>query len=177
MLRREYPLAEIHETDDMCEWVQEILAHIDGSHPHLDLPVDIRATAFQLNVWQALRTIPYGETRHLWRNRRPTATESRPRRRRSGQCQPPVDGHPLPPRRAHRWRSHHLLFAQWGRSSPAACCASTNAKSLIGHPSTERSGSQFAVCQRDAARSPRLRIVLPSPSSRSRWRVTAEGDR
>lgn len=63
MLRREYPLAEIHETDDMCEWVQEILAHIDGSHPHLDLPVDIRATAFQLNVWQALRTIPYGETR------------------------------------------------------------------------------------------------------------------
>lgn len=63
MLRREYPLAEIRETDAMCEWVQKILAHIDGSHPHLDLPVDIRATAFQLNVWQALRAIPYGETR------------------------------------------------------------------------------------------------------------------
>jgi AraC family transcriptional regulator of adaptative response/methylated-DNA-[protein]-cysteine methyltransferase len=63
MLRREYPLAEISETDEMCSWVQQILAHIDGSRPHLNLPVDIQATAFQLNVWQALRDIPYGESR------------------------------------------------------------------------------------------------------------------
>ncbi len=28
-----------------------------------DLPLDIRATAFQLRVWQALRKIPRGETR------------------------------------------------------------------------------------------------------------------
>ena len=41
----------------------QILAHIDGTQPHLDLPVDIQATAFQLNVWQTLRAIPYGETR------------------------------------------------------------------------------------------------------------------
>jgi AraC family transcriptional regulator of adaptative response/methylated-DNA-[protein]-cysteine methyltransferase len=63
MLHREYPLAEISETDEMCAWVEEILAHIGGSHPHLNLPIDIQATAFQLNVWQALRDIPYGETR------------------------------------------------------------------------------------------------------------------
>ncbi len=29
----------------------------------LDLPLDIRATAFQRRVWEALRKIPYGGTR------------------------------------------------------------------------------------------------------------------
>lgn len=64
VLYREYPYAEIVERDDdMCSWVLQILAHIDGTQPHLDLPVDTQATAFQLHVWQALRDIPYGETR------------------------------------------------------------------------------------------------------------------
>lgn len=40
-----------------------ILAHLDGRSPHLDLPLDIRATAFQHQVWEALRAIPRGETR------------------------------------------------------------------------------------------------------------------
>jgi AraC family transcriptional regulator of adaptative response/methylated-DNA-[protein]-cysteine methyltransferase len=30
---------------------------------HIDLPIDIQATAFQSQVWQALREIPCGETR------------------------------------------------------------------------------------------------------------------
>ena len=31
---------------------------------NLNLPLDIRGTAFQQQVWQALRQIPYGETRN-----------------------------------------------------------------------------------------------------------------
>ncbi len=62
-IRREYPLAEIDENDDLCSWVRQILNHIEGTHPHLELPLDIQATAFQLNVWQTLRQIPYGESR------------------------------------------------------------------------------------------------------------------
>jgi AraC family transcriptional regulator of adaptative response/methylated-DNA-[protein]-cysteine methyltransferase len=40
-----------------------VLRNLDGSQPHLDLPLDIRATSFQRRVWEAIRTIPYGETR------------------------------------------------------------------------------------------------------------------
>jgi AraC family transcriptional regulator of adaptative response/methylated-DNA-[protein]-cysteine methyltransferase len=40
-----------------------VLAHLAGERPRLDLPLDIQATAFQWQVWQALTHIPYGETR------------------------------------------------------------------------------------------------------------------
>jgi len=43
--------------------VSAIVAHLEGSHPRLDLPVDLVATAFQRRVWQELRAIPYGSTR------------------------------------------------------------------------------------------------------------------
>jgi len=43
--------------------VTAILAYLDGSEPHLGLPLDIQATAFQRRVWQELQRIPYGETR------------------------------------------------------------------------------------------------------------------
>jgi len=45
------------------DWVEAILHHLDGQDPHLALPLDIQATAFQRRVWQALQDIPYGETR------------------------------------------------------------------------------------------------------------------
>lgn len=44
-------------------WVQAILERLDGSATPLDLPLDVRGTAFQWRVWQALRNIPFGETR------------------------------------------------------------------------------------------------------------------
>lgn len=43
--------------------IKTLLAHLDGSEPHLDLPLDVQATAFQARVWEELRRIPYGETR------------------------------------------------------------------------------------------------------------------
>lgn len=63
-LRREYPAAEIeYNGEELCQWVKEILDYIKGQQPHLDLPLDIQATAFQWRVWQTLRSIPYGSTR------------------------------------------------------------------------------------------------------------------
>jgi AraC family transcriptional regulator of adaptative response/methylated-DNA-[protein]-cysteine methyltransferase len=43
--------------------VTAILSYIDGQTSDLDLPLDIKATAFQRRVWDALRQIPCGETR------------------------------------------------------------------------------------------------------------------
>ncbi len=63
-LYNEYPAAQIERsTPEMCDWVSSILAHLEGRLPHLHLPLDIRATAFQWRVWDQLRRIPYGETR------------------------------------------------------------------------------------------------------------------
>ena len=41
------------------------MQHLDGGPPHrdLDLPLDVKATAFQRRVWAELRAIPYGTTR------------------------------------------------------------------------------------------------------------------
>ncbi len=41
----------------------EIFAHLDDSRRPVSLPLDLQGTAFQLQVWQALRQIPAGETR------------------------------------------------------------------------------------------------------------------
>jgi AraC family transcriptional regulator of adaptative response/methylated-DNA-[protein]-cysteine methyltransferase len=63
-LRDEYPAAEIVAGDGALQaWVRHIVAHLKGREPHLELPIDVRATAFQWRVWQELRRIPRGETR------------------------------------------------------------------------------------------------------------------
>lgn len=63
-LRREFPAARL-ERDEAAlgRWVQELLDYLEGNQPHLDLPLDVRATAFQRRVWEALRAIPRGSTR------------------------------------------------------------------------------------------------------------------
>lgn len=68
MLRAEYPNAtfepmrEPHDPQ-FTAWVEALRRHLRGEQPHLDLPADIRATAFQLRVWKYLQSIPYGEVR------------------------------------------------------------------------------------------------------------------
>lgn len=63
-LRAEFPAASIErDRSAMADWVAAILRHIAGRQPHIDLPIDVRATAFQWKVWRYLQDIPYGETR------------------------------------------------------------------------------------------------------------------
>lgn len=64
LLQAEFRKAQIQRDDTAHqEWIQAILAFIAAEQPHIDLPLDIRGTAFQIQVWQALQKIPYGETR------------------------------------------------------------------------------------------------------------------
>jgi AraC family transcriptional regulator of adaptative response/methylated-DNA-[protein]-cysteine methyltransferase len=63
-LREEYPRAEIAAASNGFErWVKEVLLRIDGRPPHLELPLDLQATAFQRRVWKELQRIPRGRTR------------------------------------------------------------------------------------------------------------------
>ena len=64
LLSREYPAATIAaDPGALAGWTEAILAHLAGRRPALDLPIDVQATAFQWQVWEALAAIPYGETR------------------------------------------------------------------------------------------------------------------
>jgi AraC family transcriptional regulator of adaptative response/methylated-DNA-[protein]-cysteine methyltransferase len=64
----EYPNASIDSKDTILSpslnlWLNEVLKHLSGDSPRIDLPVDIQATAFQWRVWEELRRIPLGDTR------------------------------------------------------------------------------------------------------------------
>lgn len=80
-LRREYPAATFQRSDTaLRERVAAVLAHLQGARPRLDLPLDIQGTAFQRRVWDALGSIPYGQTRSYCKIAaeigRPTATRA-----------------------------------------------------------------------------------------------------
>lgn len=63
-LRYEYPHASVlRAAGSQSEAIIRILEYLEGREPRLDLPVDLQATAFQWQVWEALRRIPVGETR------------------------------------------------------------------------------------------------------------------
>jgi AraC family transcriptional regulator of adaptative response/methylated-DNA-[protein]-cysteine methyltransferase len=63
-LGREFPAASL-ERDRLvrAEWVTAIVDRLEGSQPAADLPLDVRGTAFQWQVWRELQRIPFGETR------------------------------------------------------------------------------------------------------------------
>jgi len=62
-LRKDCPAAEIRRDGGFGPWVSAIVENLRGQQPRLDLPLDVRGTAFQQQVWKALRRIPYGKTK------------------------------------------------------------------------------------------------------------------
>jgi AraC family transcriptional regulator of adaptative response/methylated-DNA-[protein]-cysteine methyltransferase len=67
MLQKEYPKARLEPMrepgdPEFQRWIRALADHLKGEQPRLDLPLDIRATAFQMRVWNYLQSIPYGET-------------------------------------------------------------------------------------------------------------------
>jgi AraC family transcriptional regulator of adaptative response/methylated-DNA-[protein]-cysteine methyltransferase len=63
-LKREFPFATRKaEPGGLRSWVSALLKHMRGKELDAALPLDIRATAFQRQVWTYLQSIPFGETR------------------------------------------------------------------------------------------------------------------
>ncbi|MCY3573985.1 MAG: methylated-DNA--[protein]-cysteine S-methyltransferase [Chloroflexi bacterium] len=54
----------LRDDNGLGGWTAQIIAWLGGWQPALDLPLDLRATAFQHRVWAALQSIPPGETRN-----------------------------------------------------------------------------------------------------------------
>lgn len=62
-LRVRFPAAEISREDRECrEVVTKVVAYIDEPGEKLEVPLDIRGTDFQKQVWHAVRKVPLGRT-------------------------------------------------------------------------------------------------------------------
>jgi AraC family transcriptional regulator, regulatory protein of adaptative response / methylated-DNA-[protein]-cysteine methyltransferase len=63
-LRRRFPRARIVADDtSLADAVRAVLAFLQEPRQSLDLPLDLRGTAFQQRVWRTLCRIPPGEKR------------------------------------------------------------------------------------------------------------------
>ena len=62
-LQDRFPRAELIGGDEEFEQlVAQVVGFVEAPGIGLDLPLDVRGTAFQRRVWQALREIPVGST-------------------------------------------------------------------------------------------------------------------
>jgi AraC family transcriptional regulator of adaptative response/methylated-DNA-[protein]-cysteine methyltransferase len=62
-LQDQFPCANLIGGDaEFEELVAKVIGFVEAPGIGLDLPLDVRGTAFQQRVWQALRDIPAGDT-------------------------------------------------------------------------------------------------------------------
>ena len=62
-LQDRFPKAEFIGGDaEFEQWMAQVVGFVEMPKLGLDLPLDVRGTAFQQRVWQALRDIPVGQT-------------------------------------------------------------------------------------------------------------------
>jgi AraC family transcriptional regulator of adaptative response/methylated-DNA-[protein]-cysteine methyltransferase len=62
-LEDRFPRADLTAGDGEFEhWIAKVVGFVDAPRLGLDLPLDIRGTAFQRRVWRALRDVPAGTT-------------------------------------------------------------------------------------------------------------------
>jgi AraC family transcriptional regulator of adaptative response/methylated-DNA-[protein]-cysteine methyltransferase len=62
-LHNEFCHALLQRADDeLQEWIQVLVNYLTGKLPLPELPYDVKATVFQIQVWEALKQIPLGTT-------------------------------------------------------------------------------------------------------------------
>ncbi len=62
-LREDYPEAQVSRNDaGLTSWVNALTDYFKGQPLQSNLPLDVRATAFQRRVWRQIQSIPYGST-------------------------------------------------------------------------------------------------------------------
>jgi AraC family transcriptional regulator of adaptative response/methylated-DNA-[protein]-cysteine methyltransferase len=62
-LRARFPRAELRRYDAATrKAIEAVVDFVERPHANLDLPLDIRGTNFQRRVWDAVLSVPFGET-------------------------------------------------------------------------------------------------------------------
>jgi len=62
-LAEDYPSAILYRSDEeLKEWTGAFMKYFDGEHFALNVPLDVKATAFQSRVWKIIQSIPFGKT-------------------------------------------------------------------------------------------------------------------
>jgi AraC family transcriptional regulator, regulatory protein of adaptative response / methylated-DNA-[protein]-cysteine methyltransferase len=63
-LRQRFAAAELQRDDaGLSDWLRQVVAQIEEPARAAQLPLDLRGTAYQQQVWRALQQIPGGQTR------------------------------------------------------------------------------------------------------------------
>lgn len=80
-LQDQFPRAKLSGDDPIfSQWVALVIGCVETPAVGLNLPLDVRGTAFQQRVWQALREVPPGETASYadiaWRMGAPNAARA-----------------------------------------------------------------------------------------------------
>ncbi len=64
LLQNEFSKAElVNDSETLSCWIKMLNDYLDGNCKKLSIPLDVHTTAFRAKVWEAIRRIPYGETR------------------------------------------------------------------------------------------------------------------
>lgn len=63
-LRKDYPKETLIENQEKNQKaLEQLREYFDGSRTEFSLAIDLRGTDFQKSVWEAVRKVPYGQTR------------------------------------------------------------------------------------------------------------------
>ena len=77
-LRSRFAAADLHRDQaGLGDWLQAIVSQLEEPQRATQLPLDLRGTAFQQRVWQALQQIPAGETRRYGELAAPLGSHAR----------------------------------------------------------------------------------------------------
>lgn len=60
-VKKHYPGAQV--VPSVIDAAPQIMEYVAGERRGFDLPLDLKGTDFQLQVWRAIQKIPYGRTR------------------------------------------------------------------------------------------------------------------
>ena len=165
-LRGEFANAELFEdTEHLAPFIAQIDAYLRGTRQDFDLPLDIAATAFRQRVWDALRRIPYGETRSYSRDRRNARLAAR--RARGGERvrdEPGGAGDSLSSRRAQ------------GRSA-GGLSLGLAAQSRAARTTRRSTPATFRAAKRERERKPAQPLqtsATPTPKPPPNWTTPRE---